>query len=92
MARARLLAKAGADSLAEFFEARDVASGSRPRLVGSKAQHQLRAASHGLIVGGKQFIEALEGGLVVGMPEPVLLTQGRVGFNRTPAQIIRAGR
>ena len=40
----------------------------------------------GIVVEGEQFIHALEGGGVIGMPEPVELVQRGIDFDGSPAQ------
>src|SRR6202030_3183005 len=50
-------------------------------------ENKLTATPHGLLVCAQQFWHALQTGLVMGMPEPMILSQRRIRLNRPPTQI-----
>src|SRR5579872_6226097 len=56
-------------------------------MVGRDAEHELSAAAHGLLISRQQLRQTFQTCLIVGMPEPMILPQRSVGFDRAPAQI-----
>ena len=78
------LAEAAFDFAAERFVEFQVAVGDQAVSVRGRVQQQHTAAPGGLVVDVHQFLKALAFRLVGGRPEPVVVVERRVGFERRP--------
>ncbi len=74
----------------ELLKAFHIGVGYAAGVVGCEAEHELGTTAYGFGVDVEQFVDGVEGAFVIGMPEPVVFAEGRVGFDRTPAKVAGA--
>src|SRR5258708_15434707 len=75
------------DGFARFVQALYVRVGKKAAVIGGDAEHPLSAPAYGVFVAVDEFVDALERGFVVGVPEPVELAERSVYLDGPPAQI-----